>query len=78
MTARGSQIRARPHLCAADQLAARLGPRRAMLRHMPRTLLSGGAVLDARTGGTSVADVVIEGDRIVDVGAGLDGDDCVD
>jgi imidazolonepropionase-like amidohydrolase len=49
-----------------------------MLRHMPRTLLSGGAVLDARTGGTSVADVVIDGDRIVDVGANLDGDDSVD
>lgn len=65
-------------LCAADQLAARVGPRRAMLRDMPRTLLSGGAVLDARTGGTTVADVVIDGDRIVDVGAGLDGDDSVD
>src|SRR5215468_3731428 len=45
---------------------------------MPRTLLSGGAVLDVRTGGVSVADVVIDGDRIVDVGAGLDGDNSVD
>jgi imidazolonepropionase-like amidohydrolase len=49
-----------------------------MLRHMPRTVLSGGAVLDVRTGVASVADVVIEGDRIVDVGVGLDGDDRVD
>lgn len=49
-----------------------------MLRHMSRTLLSGGAVLDARTGQTSVADVVVEGDRIVEVGPGLDGDDSVD
>jgi imidazolonepropionase-like amidohydrolase len=48
-----------------------------MLRHMRRTLLSGGVVLDVRTGGTSVADVVVEGDRIVDVGAGIDGDDSV-
>src|SRR5262245_11322 len=45
---------------------------------MPRTLLSGGAVLDVRTGGISTADVVIDGDRIVDVGADLDGDDSVD
>jgi imidazolonepropionase-like amidohydrolase len=35
-------------------------------------------VLDVRDGLTSVADVVIEGDRIVDVGVGLDGDDSVD
>jgi imidazolonepropionase-like amidohydrolase len=41
-------------------------------------VLRGGAVLDARTGVASVADVVIEGDRIVDVGVGLDGDDSVD
>jgi imidazolonepropionase-like amidohydrolase len=45
---------------------------------MPRTLLTGGVVLDVRTGEAGVADVVIEGDRIVDVGAGLDGDDSVD
>jgi imidazolonepropionase-like amidohydrolase len=49
-----------------------------MLRAMPRTLLSGGAVFDARTGGTSLADVVIEGDRIVEVGGDLDGDGSVD
>jgi imidazolonepropionase-like amidohydrolase len=49
-----------------------------MLLHMPRTLLSGGAVLDVRSGETTVADVAIEGDRIVGVGAGLDGDDSVD
>lgn len=49
-----------------------------MLLHMVRTLLAGGAVLDVRTGATSPADVVVEGDRIVDVGAGLDGDDGVD
>ncbi|WP_203995769.1 amidohydrolase family protein [Virgisporangium aurantiacum] len=45
---------------------------------MPRTLLRGGVVLDVRAGATSVADVVVEGDRIVDVGVGLDGDDSVD
>ncbi len=49
-----------------------------MLRYVPRTLLSGGTVLDARTGGTQVADVVLEGDRIVEVGTGLDGDERVD
>ncbi|GAA0910975.1 hypothetical protein GCM10009558_016740 [Virgisporangium aurantiacum] len=49
-----------------------------MLRFMPRTLLRGGVVLDVRAGATSVADVVVEGDRIVDVGVGLDGDDSVD
>jgi imidazolonepropionase-like amidohydrolase len=49
-----------------------------MLRFMRRTLLSGGVVLDVRDGSTSVADVVIEGDRIVEVGVGLDGDDTVD
>jgi imidazolonepropionase-like amidohydrolase len=51
---------------------------RAMLLHMPRTLLTGGAVLDVRIGETGVADVVIEGDRIIGVGPGLDGDDSVD
>jgi imidazolonepropionase-like amidohydrolase len=45
---------------------------------MLRTLLRGGVVLDVRDGSTSVADVVIEGDRIVDVGVGLDGDDSFD
>jgi imidazolonepropionase-like amidohydrolase len=49
-----------------------------MLRYMSRTLLRGGAVLDVRAGATSVADVVIEGERIVEVGVGLDGDDSVD
>src|SRR5215469_8502063 len=51
---------------------------RAMLLHMPRTLLSGGAVLDVRTGETNVADVAIAGGRVVGVGGGLDGDDSVD
>jgi imidazolonepropionase-like amidohydrolase len=50
----------------------------AMLRNMPRTLLTGGTVLDVRTGATSLADVVIGSGRIVDVGGGLDGDDSVD
>jgi imidazolonepropionase-like amidohydrolase len=49
-----------------------------MLRYMSRTLLSGGVVLDVRAGTAVAADIVVEGDRIVDVGIGLDGDDSVD
>lgn len=45
---------------------------------MVRVLLHGGSVLDVGSGEVSTADVVIEGDRIVDVGPGLDGDEGVD
>jgi imidazolonepropionase-like amidohydrolase len=41
-------------------------------------LLQGGSVLDVASGGVSTADVVIEGDRIVDVGPSMDGDESVD
>lgn len=49
-----------------------------MLADMSRTLLSGGAVLDVRAGEVRKADVTIEGDRILAVGADLDGDEAVD
>lgn len=45
---------------------------------MARTLFSGGRVFDARSGVTAQADLVTDGDRIVDVGPGLDGDEQVD
>jgi imidazolonepropionase-like amidohydrolase len=41
-----------------------------------RTLFTGGQVFDG--GGLRGADVVVEGDRILEVGPGLDGDDVVD
>ncbi|WP_314147607.1 amidohydrolase family protein [uncultured Leifsonia sp.] len=43
---------------------------------MKRTVFTGGQVFDGTS--TSLADVVVEGRRIVDVGVGLDGDDAVD
>jgi len=42
-----------------------------------RRVFAGGTVV-APDGSTAVADVLIEGDRIVDVGSGLDGDEAVD
>lgn len=45
---------------------------------MTRTVLSGGTVFDGTGAAPALADVVIEGDRIVDVGVGLDGDENVD
>jgi imidazolonepropionase-like amidohydrolase len=45
---------------------------------MTRVLFTGGAVLDVVSGRSTTADVVIEGDRIVGVGPGLDGDEAVD
>ena len=39
-----------------------------------RTLIRGGTILDGRGGPPAPGDVVIEGDRIVEVGRGLDGD----
>ena len=43
-----------------------------------RTLLHGGQVFDGTGADPQSADVVIEGGRIVEVGAGLDGDSAVD
>ena len=43
-----------------------------------RTLLHGGGVLDARGGSVSAADITVEDGRIVEVAAGLDGDEGTD
>jgi imidazolonepropionase-like amidohydrolase len=43
-----------------------------------RTVFAGGSVFDARTGTFQSADVLAEGERIVDVASGLDGDEVVD
>jgi len=45
---------------------------------MTRTLIQGGQVFDSGGGDTSIADVVIEDDRIIDVGSSLDGDEAID
>src|SRR3954463_261571 len=45
---------------------------------MTRTLIQGGQVFDSGGGDASIADVVIEDDRIVDVGSSLDGDEVID
>jgi imidazolonepropionase-like amidohydrolase len=45
---------------------------------MTRTLFRGGSVFDGTGADPSLADVVVEDGRIVDVGPGLDGDDAVD
>lgn len=44
---------------------------------MSRTVIHGGTVFDG-TSNPSVADVVVESGRIVDVGTGLDGDESID
>jgi imidazolonepropionase-like amidohydrolase len=43
-----------------------------------RTLLTGGRVFDGTGAPPREADVLVEGDRILEVGPGLDGDDAVD
>ncbi len=43
-----------------------------------RLVLRNGSVLDVGSGDVHRADVVLEGDRIVEVGTGLDGDDAID
>jgi imidazolonepropionase-like amidohydrolase len=43
-----------------------------------RTIFTGGEVFDSRSGEVGRADVVVDDGRIVDVGAGLDGDTAVD
>jgi imidazolonepropionase-like amidohydrolase len=45
---------------------------------MTRTVIHGGQVFDSNGGSASVADVVIEGDRILDIGTSLDGDEAID
>lgn len=45
---------------------------------MNRTVFRGGAVVDGSGGPVGHADVVVEGDRIVDVGLDLDADEAVD
>ena len=45
---------------------------------MSRTLFHGGKVFDGTGAPLADADVVIEGDRIVEVGTGLDGDTAID
>lgn len=45
---------------------------------MTRTLLTGATVVDGTGAAPRLADVVVEGGRIVDVGSGLDGDESID
>jgi imidazolonepropionase-like amidohydrolase len=45
---------------------------------MSRVVFKGGTVLDGTGAAPAPGDVVIEDDRIVDVGVGLDGDDAID
>ncbi|HET7725982.1 MAG TPA: amidohydrolase family protein [Candidatus Limnocylindrales bacterium] len=45
---------------------------------MARLVLRGGRVFDGTGADPATADVALEGERIVDVGIGLDGDDAVD
>ena len=49
-----------------------------MARTLARTVLSGGRVFDGTGSAVAEADVVISDGKIVDVGAGLDGDEQVD
>ena len=43
-----------------------------------KTVLAGGRVFDVRSGSLEDADILIDGDRIGEVGRGLDGDESVD
>ena len=45
---------------------------------MTRTVFRGGSVFDGTGAAPALADVVVEDDRIVDVGTGLDGDEAID
>lgn len=45
---------------------------------MTRIVIRGGEVFDSISGTAAGADVAIEGERIVEVGPGLDGDDAID
>lgn len=48
------------------------------IRVMTRIVIRGGEVFDSIGGSASAADIAVEDDRIVAVGAGLDGDDAID
>jgi imidazolonepropionase-like amidohydrolase len=45
---------------------------------MTRIVIHGGQLFDSAGGSAAIADVAIDGDRIVDVGTALDGDDVID
>ena len=45
---------------------------------MTRTVISGGQVFDSLSGTASIADIVVDGNRIVAVGTGLDADESID
>lgn len=45
---------------------------------MTRMVFKGGSVFDGTGAPPAAADVVVEGDRIVDIGTGLDGDEAID
>ncbi len=45
---------------------------------MTRTVIRGGQVFDSLSGTASIADVAVDGNRIVAVGTGLDGDESID
>ncbi len=45
---------------------------------MTRMVFKGGSVFDGTGAPPAAADVVVEGDRIVDIGIGLDGDEAID
>ncbi len=46
-----------------------------MLERMSRTIIRGGTVFDGTGAPAAVADIAVEGDRIVAIGSGLDGDE---
>ena len=45
---------------------------------MTRIVIRGGQVFDSVGGTASVSDIAVEGDRIVEVGTELDGDEAID
>ncbi len=59
-------------------MPATLLTKRTRVVAMTRTIFTGGMVYDGTAGRPSEGDVVVEDGRIVDVGAGLDGDVAVD
>jgi imidazolonepropionase-like amidohydrolase len=71
-------------MCLREQVASRSGSAVACasVRRegslVTRTVFRGGTVFDGTMAPLAEADVVIEDDRIVEVGAGLDGDESVD
>src|SRR4029077_10883225 len=71
-------------MCLREQVASRSGSAVACasVRRegslVTRTVFRGGTVFDGTMAPLAEADVVIEDDRIVEVGPGLDGDESVD